>query len=144
MEEEEPSELKEPAPVEDDEDLVGPSEQEEAARLLRGYYREIEQRNLFQCLGLDRRLYEQIPVDDDQRLSDFFLASPLKLVTGIALGGEIEFGQAMQALGDELLQVREDTLRWSATLIKAPGSGVCLFSPPDLPGTKHRQAGSQP
>jgi hypothetical protein len=91
MEEDKPSELKKPAP-EEDEAPDGPAEHEETARLLRGYFREIEQRNLFQCLGLDRRLYELIPVDDEQRLFEFFLASPFGLVTEIALGSNNGFG----------------------------------------------------
>lgn len=59
----------------------GPTEQDEEARLLRKYFLEIKQRDLFRCLGLDSRLYELIPVDDDIRLFGFMLGSPFAVIT---------------------------------------------------------------
>ena len=92
MEEEEPSELKKPAAGKKEGLEEGPAEQEGTARRLREFYLELEQRNLFQCLGLDRRLYELMPVDDDERLFHFFLAGPFGLVTEIALADGCGFG----------------------------------------------------
>ena len=64
METEEASELKKPA-ARNREPVGGPAEQEGEARLLSEHFREIKQRNLFQCLGLDSRLYELIPANDE-------------------------------------------------------------------------------
>ena len=76
METEEVSELRKPAADNKRELARGPAEEEEEARLLLEYFREIKQRNLFQCLGLDSRLYELTPADDELRLFGFMLSSP--------------------------------------------------------------------
>ncbi len=56
------------------------------------YFREIEKLNLFQCLGLDRRLHELTPADDELRLFGFMLGSPFGVVTQVALDSGCGFG----------------------------------------------------
>jgi hypothetical protein len=63
MEEDEPSELKKATGQE--KAHKGPAEEEGDAAQLREFYLEIKNDNLFGSLGLDPRLHELTPVDDE-------------------------------------------------------------------------------
>ena len=102
-------------------DPVVLTEEEEIYQRLREFYLDIGKYDLFDYLGLSRRLYELTPVDNVQRMFEFFLrSSPFGLVSEMALGSKCKFGEAMQILGDEMNQIREITREWSAKLAGAP------------------------
>jgi hypothetical protein len=89
MEEDEPTELKNATG--EKKAFNGPADDEEDAAQLQGFYLENKNHNLFGSIGVDPRLHEMTPVDDDQRLFSLFFDSPLALVTEEALASKCKF-----------------------------------------------------
>jgi hypothetical protein len=76
----------------------GPAQDEEDAIRLRSFFKEIAEEDLFAPLGLSRKLYDLVPVDNDGCLFEYFEELPLVLLSDFALNAGSSFKEAMQAL----------------------------------------------